>query len=46
MSLFFFTLGDMAIVTNGVIKKQQKTPPGVIALAKKYRADYERRFGK
>ncbi len=44
--LYFFTMGDMAVVTNGVVKKQQKTPSGVIALAKKYRADYERRFGK
>ena len=44
--LYFFTFEDIAIVTNGVIKKQQKTPPGVIALAKKYRDDYERRFGK
>jgi len=39
-------VGDTAIVTNGIVKKEQKTPPGVIALAKKYRADYERRYGK
>ncbi len=44
--LYFFTVGDTAIVTNGIVKKEQKTPPGVIALAKKYRADYERRYGK
>ena len=41
--LYFFSAGDKAIVTNGVIKKTQKTPPEVIDLAKKYRADYERR---
>ena len=41
--LYFFSSGDKAIVTNGVIKKTQKTPPEVIDLAKKYRADYERR---
>ena len=44
--LYFFTIGDKAIVTNGIVKKQQKTPPDVIKLAKKYREDYERRFGK
>ena len=44
--LYFFSAGDKAIVTNGVIKKTQKTPPEVIDLAKKYRADYERRNGK
>ena len=42
--LYFFTIGDKAIVTNGVVKKTQKTPQEVIELAKKYRADYERRF--
>ncbi len=44
--LYFFTVGDKAVVTNGIIKKQTKTPPDAIALAKKYRADYERRNGK
>lgn len=44
--LYFFTVGDKAIVTNGVIKKTQKTPPEVIDLAQKYREDYERRYGK
>ena len=44
--LYFFTIGDKAIVTNGVVKKQQKTPREVIDLAKKYREDYERRYGK
>lgn len=44
--LYFFTVGDKAIVTNGIIKKTQKTPPEVIDLAKMYRADYERRYGR
>ena len=44
--LYFFTVGDKAIVTNGVIKKTQKTPQEVIDLAEKYRADYERRSVK
>ena len=36
--LYFF-----AILTNGFTKKTPKTPPSEIELAKKYRADYERR---
>ncbi|WP_051688665.1 type II toxin-antitoxin system RelE/ParE family toxin [Butyrivibrio sp. AE2032] len=42
--LYFFTIGDKAIVTNGIIKKTKKTPKEVILLAKKYREDYERRM--
>ena len=42
--LYFFVIGNKAIVTNGVIKKTQKTPPEVIELAKRYREDYIRRF--
>ncbi len=42
--MYFFTVGDKAIVTNGIIKKTQKTPNDVIELAKKYRLDYERRI--
>ncbi len=41
--LYFFTVGDKAIVTNGIIKKTQKTPQNVIEVAKKYKSDYERR---
>jgi len=41
--LYFFTVGDMAVITNGAVKKTQKTPPEIIELAEKYRADYERR---
>jgi len=28
-------------LTNGFIKKTQKTPPSEIALARKFKADYE-----
>lgn len=31
--------------TNGFIKKTQKTPKNVIALAKRYREDYIRQMG-
>lgn len=43
--LYFFYIGKKIILTNGFIKKSQKTPSKEIALAKKYRADYERRYG-
>jgi len=33
-------------MTNGFIKKTQKTPPGEIERALKYKADYERRFSE
>ena len=38
--LYFFYIGKRIVLTNGFIKKTQKTPPEEIALAKKYRADY------
>lgn len=38
--LYFFVVGRKVILTNGFIKKTQKTPPAEIALAKQYRADY------
>ncbi len=38
--LYFFVIGRRAILTNGFVKKTQKTPPKEIELAKKYRADY------
>lgn len=34
------------IVTNGFIKKTQKTPSVEITLAKRYRADYIERYGE
>ena len=42
--LYFFVIGNKAIVTNGFIKKTQNTPKEVIEKAKEYRLDYERRF--
>ena len=41
--LYFFVVGKKVILTNGFVKKTQKTPDNVIALAKKYRADYKLR---
>ena len=38
--LYFFYYCGRIILTNGFIKKTQKTPPEEIALAQKYRADY------
>ena len=33
-----------AILTNGFVKKTQKTPKADLELAKKYKSDYERRY--
>ncbi len=38
--LYFFDEGKIVILTNGFVKKTQKTPPTEIYLAKEYRADY------
>ena len=35
--LYFFHIGKKIILTNGIVKKTQKTPPREIELAKKYR---------
>jgi phage-related protein len=43
---YFFFVGKKAILTNGFIKKTQKTPKAELELAKKYKADYERRYCK
>ena len=37
---YFFVIGQKIILTNGFIKKTQKTPKAEISLAKKYRNDY------
>lgn len=42
--LYFFVVENKVILTNGFVKKTQKTPPNEIALAKKYRADYLQRM--
>ena len=41
--LYFFIVGDTAVLTNGFVKKTQQTPPQEIAHAKEYREDYRRR---
>ena len=43
--LYFFVIGKKAILTNGFVKKSHKTPQIEKELAKKYKADYERRYG-
>lgn len=44
-TLYFFTEGKMIILTNGFVKKTQKTPRKEIDLAKKRRKDYLERKG-
>lgn len=38
--LYFFYYEGRIILTNGFVKKTQKTPQNEIALAKKYRRDF------
>ena len=40
---YFFFVDNKIILTNGFVKKTRKTPPEEIALALKYKADYEGR---
>lgn len=44
--LYFFFVGKKVILSNGFVKKTQKTPISEIKLAKKYKEDYERRYKK
>ena len=44
--LYFFYFEGKIILTNGFIKKTQKTPPEEIKLAKKSRADFKERMGR
>ena len=44
--LYFFYYEGIIVLTNGFVKKTQKTPPGEIALAKERRADYIERMEK
>ena len=39
-ALYFFYVGKCIVVTNGFVKKTQKTPPGEIKLAKDRRKDW------
>lgn len=43
--LYFFFIGKKIILTNGFVKKTDKTPQKEIDKAKKYKADYEQRRG-
>ncbi|MDO4204632.1 MAG: type II toxin-antitoxin system RelE/ParE family toxin [Selenomonadaceae bacterium] len=43
--LYFFFSGQKEILTNGFVKKTQKTPKAELELAKKYKQDYESRRG-
>jgi phage-related protein len=43
--LYFFFVGRKIVLTNGFVKKSQKTPKAEKELARKYKADYERRYG-
>ena len=44
--LYFFYYEGKIVLTNGFIKKTQKTPPEEIRLAKERRADFKERMGK
>ena len=41
--LYFFVVGKLIILTNGFVKKTQKTPTNEIERAKRYRKDYQTR---
>ena len=43
---YFFYVDNKIILANGFVKKTRRTPPGEIALAMKYKADYEGRQTK
>ena len=43
--LYFFYFGGKIILTNGFIKKSQKTPRGEIEKAKAHRKDFLERMG-
>lgn len=42
--LYFFYHDGKIIMTNGFVKKTQKTPAGELEKAKRYRNDYLRRY--
>lgn len=44
--LYFFYYEGKIVLTNGFVKKTQKTPPEEIRLAKQRRADYKTRMEK
>lgn len=44
--LYFFVVGKKIVITNGFIKKDQKTPKKELELAKKYRNEFLNRKGE
>lgn len=42
--LYFFVIDKKIVLTNGFVKKSNKTPKFEIELAIKYKKDFERRF--
>jgi phage-related protein len=40
---YFFSVGNTIVLTNGFVKKTQRTPQREIELALTYKTDYERR---
>ena len=44
--LYFFYYNGKIVLTNGFVKKTQKTPPEEIQLAKERRADFKERMEK
>lgn len=40
---YFFYVENKIVLTNGFVKKTPRTPPAELELARKYKADYERR---
>lgn len=44
--MYFFVIGNRAILTHGFIKKTQKTPPRELQRAKDIRADYLKRMNR
>ena len=44
--MYFFIIGNRAVLTHGFIKKTQKTPRRELQRAKDIRADYFKRFGR
>lgn len=44
-ALYFFYSGKQIVITNGFVKKTQKTPPAEIKLAKDRRKDWLKRHG-
>lgn len=42
---YFFVIGKQVVLTNGFIKKSQKTPKRELEKARVYKKDWEERYG-